>query len=191
MKSPELKIFTGPMFGGKTTRMLAALERYRYQNKTTILFKPNIDDRYSDSKVVTHKGQEYTSILVKSGEEILEQGALHDVVGVDEMFLIPGSAECLISLYKQGKTVLVSSLQLSSTSAFLQKGYEPFDEMVKLMPWATHIEVCPAICYKCDRDAYYTERLCKEEKKFLIGGAESYQPVCYKHSVMGKSSPKN
>ena len=57
MKSPELKIFTGPMFGGKTTRMLAALERYRYQNKTTILFKPNIDDRYSDSKVVTHKVQ--------------------------------------------------------------------------------------------------------------------------------------
>ena len=88
MKSPELKIFTGPMFCGKTTRMLAALERYRYQNKTTILFKPNIDDRYSDSKVVTHKGQEHTSILVKSGEEILEQGALHDVVAVDELFMI-------------------------------------------------------------------------------------------------------
>ena len=36
MKSPELKIFTGPMFGGKTTRMLAALERYQYQHRSTI-----------------------------------------------------------------------------------------------------------------------------------------------------------
>jgi thymidine kinase len=171
-KTPELKIFTGPMFGGKTTRMLAVLERYQYQNKTTVLLKPNIDNRYSDSRVVTHKGQEHTSILVKSGVEILERAAEYDVVAVDEMFLIPGAAECLISLFKQGKTVLISSLQLSSTSAFLRKGYEPFDEMVKIMPWATHIEVCPAICYKCSNDAFYTERLSKDEKKFLIGGAD-------------------
>ena len=81
--------------------MLAALERYRYQNKTTILFKPNIDDRYSDSKVVTHKGQEHTSILVKSGSEILEKGAEHDVVAVDELFMIPGSAELVSSFTRQ------------------------------------------------------------------------------------------
>ena len=152
MKSPELKIFTGPMFCGKTTRMLAALERYRYQNKTTILFKPNIDDRYSDSKVVTHKGQEHTSILVKSGEEILEQGALHDVVAVDELFMIPGSARACFDLYRQGKTILISSLQLSSQPS----GYVPFDEVKEIMPWATSIEICPAVCAKCDRDAYYT-----------------------------------
>ena len=65
-------------------------------------------------------------------------------------------------------------------------GYEPFDEVTRIMPWATSIDVCPAVCSKCDRDAYYTERLAKEEKKVLIGGAESYQPVCYKHSVMNK-----
>tara|TARA_B100001758_G_C18408314_1_gene613748 strand:+ start:713 stop:1276 length:564 start_codon:yes stop_codon:yes gene_type:complete len=180
MKSPELKIFTGPMFGGKTTRMLAALERYRYQNKTTILFKPDIDDRYSDSKVVTHKGQEHTSILVKSGEEILEQGALHDVVAVDELFMIPGSARACFDLYRQGKTILISSLQLSSQPS----GYVPFDEVKEIMPWATSIEICPAVCAKCDRDAYYTERLCKEEREVLVGGAESYQPVCYKHSLV-------
>ena len=75
MKPPELKIFTGPMFGGKTTRMLATLERYRYHNRKVILFKPCMDDRYSENKVVTHKGQEHTSILVKSGSEILEQAS--------------------------------------------------------------------------------------------------------------------
>ena len=73
-KPPELKIFTGPMFGGKTTRMLAALERYNYQHRSTMLFKPAIDKRYSEEKVVTHKGQEHTSVLVSSGQEILEKG---------------------------------------------------------------------------------------------------------------------
>ena len=178
-KTPELKIFTGPMFGGKTTRMLAALERYQYQNKTTVLLKPNIDNRYSDSKVVTHKGQEHTSILVKSGVEILERAIEYDVVAVDEMFMIPGSAHACFELYQQGKTVLISTLQLSSQPT----GYTAFEEVKSILPWATSIEICPAVCAKCDKDAYYTERLCKEEREVLVGGAESYQPVCYEHSL--------
>ena len=36
MRDPEFIIFTGPMFGSKTTRLLAAVDRYRYQNKKII-----------------------------------------------------------------------------------------------------------------------------------------------------------
>ena len=184
MKPPELRIFTGPMFGGKTTRMLAVLERYRYQHRNVVLFKPDIDKRYSDSKVVTHKGQEHTSVLVNTGSEILEQGLGADVVAIDELFMIPGSASACLELYKMGKTVLVSTLQLSSHP----EGYNSFREVKELMPWATKIEVCPAVCSECDRDAYYTKRLeGKQDTDILVGGAESYQPVCWKHSIIGKA----
>jgi len=183
MKRPEVKIFTGPMFGGKTTKMLAALERFSYQNRKTILFKPDIDRRYSTGKVVTHKGQTHNSVLVSTGSEILKKARNIDVVAVDEMFMIPGSAQALLTLFKKGKTILASTLQLSSQPS----GYTAFEEVKELMPWATSIEVCPAVCYKCGRDAYYTERLCKEDKEVLVGGAESYQPVCYKHSLMLES----
>ena len=179
---PELKIFTGPMFGGKTTRMLAALERFQYQNRAAMLFKPKIDVRYSEQKVVTHKGQEHTSVLVDDGEEILRLGQQADVVAVDELFMIPNSSSALLNLFKSGKTILVSTLQLSSQP----DGYTPFEEPMKLMPWATSIEVCPAVCHKCDRDAFYTERLSKQRKEVLVGGVESYQPVCWKHSLMSK-----
>ena len=67
VKPPGFRIFTGPMFGGKTTKMLAALERYQYQNKNTVLFKPSVDKRYSEEKVVTHKGQSHTSMVVAQG----------------------------------------------------------------------------------------------------------------------------
>lgn len=183
MKRPEVKIFTGPMFGGKTTKMLAALERFSYQNRKTVLFKPSIDKRYSDGKVVTHKGQTHNSVLVSTGSEILKKARKVDVVAVDEMFMIPGSAQALLSLFRKGKTILASTLQLSSQPT----GYTTFGEVKELMPWATSIEVCPAVCYRCSRDAYYTERLCKGDKEVLIGGAESYQPVCYKHSLMLES----
>ena len=183
MKSPELKIFTGPMFGGKTTRMLAALERYHYQHRSTILFKPVIDKRYSEEKVVTHKGQEHISVLVASGSEILAKAATADVVAVDEMFMIPESATALINLFSKGKTILVSTLQLSSEPF----GYKTFTEVQQLLPWATSIEVCPAVCAHCDRDAFYTQRIGKQPKQILVGGAESYQPVCWKHSLVNKT----
>ena len=96
--NPHYKIFTGTMFGGKTTRMLAALERYQYQNKRTILFKPKMDKRYSEETVVTHKGQEHKCALVEKGFEIYNLSKDFDVVGVDELFMIEGSAEVLICL---------------------------------------------------------------------------------------------
>ena len=183
MKSPELKIFTGPMFGGKTTRMLAALERYQYQQRRTMLFKPWMDTRYTDENiVVTHKGQQHNSILVSKGEEIFEKGMEAYVSAVDELFMIPGSANALLQLFSKGKTILVSTLQLSSEPF----GYKAFNEVQELMPWATSIEVCPAVCAHCDRDAYYTQRIGDQPKQILVGGAEAYQPVCWKHSLVNK-----
>lgn len=181
---PQIKIFTGPMFGGKTTRMLSALERYQYQRRKTILFKPKIDKRYSEETVVTHKGQEHKCVLVNSGDDILRLSKDCDIIAVDELFMLPGSAAALIKLFRSGKTILVSSLQLSSTTESLPDGYEPFDEMVKLMPWATSIDICPAVCYRCGKDAYYTERTATNLTKVLVGGVESYQPVCFDHSVI-------
>ena len=110
--------------------MLAALERYQYQNRRTKLFKPKIDVRYSEEKVVTHKGQQHTSILVEDGRQIIEHGNDADVVAVDEMFMIPQSAQALLELFRQGKTILVSTLQLSSQP----EGYMPFREVMELMP---------------------------------------------------------
>ena len=104
-KSPELIIYTGPMFGGKTTKLLAALERYQYQNKRTALFKPNLDTRYSKDRVVTHRGQQHKSVVVRTGEDIVRNATTADVVAVDEMFMIPGSATALLQLFSSGKTV--------------------------------------------------------------------------------------
>ena len=109
MKNPVFKVFTGPMFGGKTTKLLASLERYKYQKKKVILFKPWIDERYSKDNVVTHKGQQCPSSLVKCGQEIVQRSKSHDVIAVDEVFMIPDSAKALIEIFTSGKDVLVSS----------------------------------------------------------------------------------
>lgn len=181
MKIPEFKMYVGPMFGGKTTRMLSQLERYQLQNSKTLLIKPKIDDRYgSIEEVSTHNGVKFKAISVSNAEEIRsavyrkladgKSGKL--IIAVDEAFMIEGCGEELISLFFQGHTILVASLQLSAS-------FHPYKEVKEMMPYATSIEVCPAICVESGMDAYYTEKICGMTKAgtLEVGGADMYRPV--------------
>jgi thymidine kinase len=174
--NPELKVYTGPMHGGKTTRLLSALERYTYQKKKVMLFKPVIDDRYSVDCVVSHSGRSWSAHRVETGEALfsIASDSAAQVVGIDEAFMIPGSASAAIDLYRSGITVMISSLQLSYEGT-------PFDEMSKILPYATSVEICPAVCARCDSDAYFTKRTSGGNNIIEVGGSESYEPRCLKH----------
>lgn len=176
--NPEFIIYCGPMFSSKTSRLLSTLEKYKYQHKSIIVFKPKIDDRYSLSEVVTHGGWRVPAICVKSGAEILEYlSELEEdpqVVAVDETFMIPGAAEALVWLFTYGFTVVVSSLEMSSAG-------KPFHELEKILPWATKIEKCSAVCTVCSRDAHYTHKKQGSEEEIEVGGSELYEPRCAQH----------
>ena len=167
----ELIVYTGPMFGSKTTKMLTVLERSSFQKKKVIAFKPKMDARYSEGEIVTHAGLRFVAQNVQDGSEILEMSKDYDVVGVDEAFMIDGSAAALIELYKLGKKVVVSSIQLSASG-------KVFKEVSDILPWATKIEVCPAVCVSCGNDAFYTVRKLRGSSEIEVGGAETYEPRC-------------
>jgi thymidine kinase len=166
------------MFGSKTTRLLAALDRYRFQNRSVIAFKPKMDDRYSSTAICTHSGGSVNAVGVSSGQDILthlhECGENYSVVAVDEAFMIDGVAEVLIHLFRQGKTIVTASLQMSAGGVI-------FDEIRDIMPWATKIEVCPAVCTVTGRDAYYTHRKLEGMEEIAVGGSDLYEPRCWEH----------
>jgi|TARA_R110002020_G_scaffold37124_20_gene112097 thymidine kinase len=183
---PEFIIFTGPMFGSKTTRLMAIVDRFRYQNRNIIAFKPSLDERYSKSEICTHNGGTLPAIVVKSGNDILkhvmDSEEFVDVVAVDEAFMIEGCASALLDIFRKGKTILVSSLQLSATG-------NVFDEVRDMMPWATKIEICPAVCPVTGLDAYYTHRKFDNMSEITVGGSDLYEPRCwFYHPYMNQSS---
>jgi len=178
MPNPEFIIFCGPMFGGKTSRLLAALDRAKYQSKKIIAFKPKMDHRYADEEIVTHSGHKWRAKCVSSGREIIDLAKNVDIIAVDEAFMIDGVARALIALFKKGKTIFVSSIQLSARG-------ETFTEIQQLFPWATRIEVCPAVCPITGRDAFYTHRKVEGLGEIAVGGAELYEPRCWEfHSYV-------
>ena len=168
-QTPQLIVYTGPMFGSKTTKMLTVLERASFQKKRVIAFKPKMDDRYSEGKIVTHAGLKFRAHNVSSGKEIFDLAKDYEVIGVDEAFMIEGSARSLIELYKMGKTVAVSSIQLSASG-------QVFEEVRDLLPWATKIEVCPAVCPVTGEDAFFTVRKSSSEQEIEVGGSDLYEP---------------
>lgn len=182
---PEFIIFTGPMFGSKTTRLLACVDRFRYQNRKIVAFKPCIDERYSKSEIRTHNGGSIEAEAVKTGFDIFESVTSEDcdidVVAVDEAFMIPGAAQSLLDLFRLGYTIVVSSLQLSATG-------NVFEEIRDMMPWATKIEVCPAVCTVTGFDAFYTHKKFSNMKEITVGGSDLYEPRCwFHHDFINKS----
>ena len=170
----EFRMYVGPMFGGKTTRMLSQLERYEYQGIDTIVFKPQVDGRFGVD-VVTHTGQARECLRVNSGFQIEQMvsatlGSDPCVIAVDEAFMISGSGDALVNLFRRGHTIMVASLQLSSDGS-------PYEEVQKLFPYATYVAVCPAVDPISKQDAFYTEKYGgRKDHGIEVGGAEMYRP---------------
>ena len=175
------------MFSSKTTKLLMQADKRQYQKQNIIAFKSKMDDRYSEKgEIVTHNFNKLEAHLVNTGKEIIEimqkndiGGDFYDCVIIDELFLIEGSAQECINLFKMGYDVVIASIDLN----FLG---EPFDEIQKIMPYCTRIVKCKAVCTVCQKDARYTFKkqqysLSNANKKIQVGGSELYEPRCQEH----------
>lgn len=177
----SLTMYVGPMWSGKSTSLLLELEKRKHMGKKVYVFKPCIDDRYSNENIVSHMGWKFPAFAINDGKEIIkillneeDVDKFSDItVAVDEMFMIPNSAEELIWLYKNGADILVSSLDLSSACV-------PFDEVKALLPWATNVVKCKSICSACKQPnaAYTWRKPGNSDEGILVGGVEKYEPRC-------------
>ncbi len=177
-------IYCGPMFSGKTSSSVITVDRFRHQGRHIFGFKPRLDDRYSSDEIVSHSGLKIPATQITHGKDLIKEllqkipdGEIPDqtVVAVDEMFMIPKIADELIWLYKNGVTIVVSTLDLSFAC-------EPFAEVTKILPWATSIHKLTAVCSVCKEDAHYSWRKSiDEQKEILVGGVELYEARCIRH----------
>ena len=167
------------MFSSKTTKLLMQADKRYYQKKKIIAFKSHMDDRYTtEGEIVSHNLGKISAFLVSSGQEIIEAIANCDeeidCVLIDELFLIPGSADACLQLYKKGYDVIIASIDLNFAGM-------PFEEVQKIMPYCTRIVKCKAVCPICGEDARYTHRKTDDKSEILVGADDIYEPRCQLH----------
>ena len=167
-----IEVICGSMFSGKTEELIRRIRRAEIAKMNTIIFKPNIDNRYSSNHIVSHNQSKMESILVEDINEILENSTEMDVIGIDEaQFFSNELIPVCKKLAKDNKRVVVAGLDTDF------KGI-PFGPMPSLMCESDFLDKLRAICVKCGNPASFSQRITKDSKQVLIGETDVYEARC-------------
>lgn len=183
-----IEVISGCMFAGKTEELIRRINVLSYAKKNIIVFKPKIDNRYSDSEIVSHSGVKVPCLVVEKAQDILKKiEADTEVVAIDEVqFFDKDIVEVCEYLADKGIRVMVAGLDKDFRG-------ESFGVMPELLTRAEFVTKLTAVCAKCGAPATRTQRLVNgkpagfEDPIVMVGADESYEPRCrHCHQVPNK-----
>lgn len=166
-----IEVICGSMFSGKTEELIRRLKRAQFAKQNVEIFKPAIDTRYDDEKVVSHNSNEIRSTPVPSSEHIRILADNVKVVGIDEaQFFDDGIIAVCNDLANRGIRVIVAGLDMDF------KG-NPFGPMPALMATAEYVTKVHAVCVRTGNLAHFSHRTIANEKLVVLGETQEYQPL--------------
>jgi len=159
------------MFSGKTEELIRRLRRAKFAKQKVEIFKPMVDVRYDDDKVVSHDANEIRSTPVPAAANIRILGDTCDVVGIDEaQFFDDEIITVCNDLANKGVRVVVAGLDMDF------KG-NPFGPMPALMATAEYVTKVHAICTRTGNLANYSFRKSSNDDLVLLGETGEYEPL--------------
>ncbi len=168
----SIEVICGSMFSGKTEELIRRLKRAQFAKQKVEIFKPAIDTRYDDVKVVSHDSNSIHSTPVPSSANILLLASDVQVVGIDEaQFFDEGLTAVCNQLADSGVRVIVAGLDMD----YLGK---PFGPMPALLAIAEYVTKVHAICMRCGNLANHSHRMTNESALVLLGETNNYEPLC-------------
>ena len=195
----SIEVICGSMFSGKTEELLRRLKRAQIARQKIQVFKPKIDNRYSDTHVQSHDAGRILSLPVDRARDILK--FLEDntrVVGIDEaQFFDESLIDVAQKVAYRGVRVIAAGLDMDFRGL-------PFGPMPKLLAIAEHVTKLAAVCVVCGGPASRTQRIGPQstrshfqedledpqaalpfptsgaplESKIVVGAQELYEPRC-------------
>lgn len=172
MRKGSIEVICGSMFSGKTEELLRRLKRANFAKLKVEIYKPTIDTRYDNKKVVSHDENYISSMIVNTSSEILNLIDNPDVVAIDEaQFFTDDLSNICNELASSGIRVIVAGLDMD----FLGN---PFGPIPNLLAIAEHVTKVHAICLDCGDIANHSYRTSEEENLVDLGEKNNYKPLC-------------
>ncbi|MPZ51695.1 MAG: thymidine kinase [Acidimicrobiia bacterium] len=168
-----VEVICGPMFSGKSEELIRRVTRSRIARVPVQVFKPSLDDRYSEEAVVSHSDLSAPATSVSSASA-LRKAVLDrtEVVGVDEAQFFDNELVSVVDdLADSGVQVVIAGLDLD----YLRR---PFGPLPDLCDHAEYVTKMLAVCHRCGGPALYTQRLVRSDDLVVIGAAEAYESRC-------------
>ena len=169
-----IEVIAGCMFSGKTEELIRRLRRAKIAKQKVQIFKPQIDNRYSISDIVSHSEQSLPSILIDDINEIFLYAKEAEVIGIDEaQFFSIDIVDVCNKLASEGKRIIVAGLDQDYRGV-------PFEPMPQLLAIAEYITKTLAICVVCGNPADKTQRKTTSPERVVVGASDIYEARCRK-----------
>ena len=183
-----IEVICGPMFAGKSEELIRRIKRIEYAKKKVIVFKPLIDNRYSEDEVVSHNKRKTKCYNLSTSSDAYKY-ITEDTYAVafDEVqFMDEGILDVCENLANKGIRVICAGLDNDFRG-------EPFSIMPQLLCKAEYVTKLTAICNVCGSNATRTQRIVNgvpaayDDPIIIVGASEAYEPRCrHCHEVRGK-----
>ena len=176
-----LEIILGPMFSGKTTRLLEVYNHYSYINKNVAVLNYAEDKRYHESMLSTHDHKMIPCIMtldlndVWKNEKNIHYRELHnaDVVLINEGQFFKHLKEVVLDMVeREYKTVYICGLD----GDFKR---QKFGEILDLVPYCDIVTKLKSLCSVCKngKRALFSHRVTEDTNQISIGSS-NYKPLC-------------
>ena len=171
-KRGSIEVITGSMFSGKTEELIRRLRRAQFAGLKVEIFKPSLDKRYSDIRVVSHDEKSIVSTPVDNAVAILLLAGDVDVIGIDEAQFFDNSiVEVCNKLADRGIRVIATGLDMD----FMGNPFGPIPALLSIAEYVTKLH---AICMRCGNLAQYSFRKSDEDQVVVLGEKDKYEPLC-------------
>ncbi len=187
-RSGWIEVICGAMFSGKTEELIRRLRRAKIANQRVEIFKPRIDRRYDEAKVVSHDANFILSTPIDHSTDMLQVSDEINVIGIDEAQFfdmeLPGVCQ---ELALRGVRIIAAGLDMDFRG-------KPFGPIPNLLAVAEYITKVHAICQHCGNLATHSYRLTSTDDTVVLGEKDLYEPRCRNCYHMGnildlKTSP--
>jgi thymidine kinase len=177
-----LNLIIGPMFSGKSTRLIHYIRKYKTLKFNMIVIKPSIDNRYTESnEICTHNFDKESCISYATNEL---GNIFNDSSYTNAKIIIIEEGQFFTSLYEHIKKMTDIDKKIVYVTALNgDSKRELFGDVYKLLPLCDNIEFMQALCIKCSDGTLgvYSKRILNNDNQVCVAGADVYQAVCREH----------
>ena len=162
-------------------------------NYKTVAFKPAVDNRDSDKKIVSHDNLSLDAKKISDLNEILSYAKKNEVdaIGIDELQFFPNDPKEVVEIFNKlmskNITIVVSGLDMDYKT-------KPFEIIKEIMPLADELIKHHAICASCGEDSWASYRKSSDDSRIQIGSEDVYEPLCrscYNEKMAERENTKN
>lgn len=169
-----LELILGPMFSGKTTRLIQHYKAYKYIGKKIVVINYSLDTRYSETALSSHDRVEIPCVFTNAlSDKSLWMNADVILINEGQFFadLVPTVVEMVDTYQKQ--------VHICGLDGDFRR--QRFGSLLDLIPYSDKVEKLSAFCGMC-RDgtlAVFSYRVSTESEQVVIG-SDNYMPLCRK-----------